>query len=223
MKKLTAILFLMCLGMMSFAQEATTTPDQNTNNDEIRTLFGKGKKATFGWFLGPNGGYTKFSSSDVSLAGLSAGLIINHNFTIGLTAYGIANNPGLTYEKFIDGKDVRLEGGWGGLLIEYTLFPKAPVHVTFPVLIGGGQLAYHSVKEEYTQNGNEWDWNHERLDSDKFFIVEPGVKAEVNIFRFMRFGAGVSYRYTPDLELLNTSAGFINNFTVSGSLKFGKF
>jgi hypothetical protein len=219
MKKLIALLLLLAAGMTAFAQDDTNT----TSNDEIRTLFGQGNKLKIGWFLSAEGGYTQFDKNDVALAGISGGMSFNHNFSLGLIVHGIANNPGLEFKNIVDGKDARLEGGWGGLLLEYTLFPKYPIHVTFPLIIGGGTLSYVYDDDYYVPGENEWDHDHTVLASDNFFVVEPGVKAEVNIFKFMRFGAGVSYRYTPNLSLVNTPAGFINSFTVNGSLKFGKF
>ncbi|MGE5423763.1 MAG: hypothetical protein ACM3N9_00280 [Syntrophothermus sp.] len=219
MKKLIAIIAMLGLGLATFAQENTTA----ASNDEIKAVFGQGNKMKIGWFIEGSGGYTKFCSTDIGLAGISGGIIINHNFSIGLTASGVANSQQITYKNFIEGKDARLEAGWGGLRIEYTLFPKSPVHVTFPLMIGGGQVSYISTDESYDPVSNKWECSHEVLASDGIFVVEPGVKAEVNIFRFMRLGAGISYRYTPDLDLPNTSTDFINNFTVGGSIKFGKF
>jgi hypothetical protein len=222
MKKITLAIMFALLTATLFAQDE---PNGKTQNDEINTLFGKGNKAKIGWFVGPAGGYTRFCSSDVALAGLSAGMIINHNFTIGVTGFGVANSEYLTYNQFIDTTNVRLEGGYGGLLLEYTLFPKSAVHVTFPLLIGGGSMAYINTYEDTNWDGDEWDCDqhHNVVDQDAFFVIEPGIRAEVNILKFMRFGAGISYRYTPDLDMVNTSSGFINNFTASASLKFGKF
>jgi hypothetical protein len=220
MKKITLAILFALLTSASFAQDDS---DGKKQNDEISTLFGKGNNVKLGWFIEPGGGYTRFCSSDVALAGLSAGMIINHNFSIGLTGYGIANSEYLTYKQFVDTTDARLEGGYGGLLLEYTLFPKSTVHVTFPLLIGGGSMAYTSTNETTTWEKDDWDCDHQVIDQDAFFVIEPGVRAEINILKFMRFGAGVSYRYTPDLDLINTSSGFINNFTASASLKFGKF
>lgn len=220
MKKITFAIIFVMLSVVMFAQDE---PRGTKQNDEINTLFGKGNKVKIGWFVGPNGGYTRFCSSDVALAGLSAGMIINHNFSIGLTGYGVANSNNLTYDQFIDTTDVKLVGGYGGLLLEYTLFPKSAVHVTFPLMIGGGSMAYVSTTENYDWEDHNYDYYDHAIDQDAFFVIEPGVRAEVNILKFMRFGIGVSYRYTPDLDLVNTSAGFINNFTAGASLKFGKF
>jgi hypothetical protein len=214
--------FAIMFALLTTALFAQDEPAKN-NNDEMNTLFGKGNKTSIGWFVGPAGGYTRFCSSDVALAGIQAGMVINHNFTIGLACYGVANSKHLIYPQFVDTTDVRLEGGYGGLLLEYTLFPKSLVHVSFPLIIGGGSMAYISANETNSWDDNERDCDHQTIDQDAFFVIEPGVRAEVNILKFLRFGAGVSYRYTPDLDMINTSSGFINNFTASASLKFGKF
>jgi hypothetical protein len=221
MKKISFAIMFALFATTLFAQDETGGKNQN---EEINTLFGNGKKVQIGWFAGPNGGYTRFASSDIALAGLSAGMIINHNFTIGLTGYGVANSHNLTYPQFVDTTDVRLEGGYGGLLLEYTLFPKSLIHVTFPLMIGGGSMAYITDYDQSSDHYDEnWDCNNQAVDQDAFFVIEPGVKAEINLLKFMRLGLGVSYRYTPGLELINTSSEFINNFTAGASLKFGKF
>jgi hypothetical protein len=220
MKRITLAVMIALFSTALFAQEENA---KNTN-DDMNTLFGKGNKTTIGWFVGPTGGYTRFCSSDVALAGIQAGMVINHNFTIGLAGSGVANSNYLTYNNFIDTTDVRLEGGYGGLLLEYTLFPKSAIHVSFPLIIGGGTMGYYSTNDNHEWDEDDWDnCDHQEIDQDAFFVVIPGVTAEVNILKFMRFGVGVSYRYTPDLDLVNTSSSFINNFTASASLKFGKF
>ena len=219
MKSLSFAIIFTLLTTVLFAQDEKA----NASNDDMNTLFGKGNKTTIGWFVGPAGGYTRFCSSDVALAGIQAGMVINHHFTIGLTGFGVANSEYLTYKQFVDNTDVRLEGGYGGLLLEYTMFPKSAIHVSFPVMIGGGQMSYISTNETKTWDGKEWDSDNRKIDEDSFFVIEPGVRAEMNILKFMRFGVGVSYRYTPDLDMINTSKAFINNFTAGASLKFGKF
>jgi hypothetical protein len=61
------------------------------------------------------------------------------------------------------------------------------------------------------------------MDKDDFFVIEPGVRAELNILKFMRLNAGISYRYTAGVDLINTSDTFMNNFTATVGLRFGKF
>jgi hypothetical protein len=200
------------------AQQGTTK-----NSNEMKTLFGKDGKPAVGWFIGLDQGYTQFDTRDVWVCGLNFGMIIDHQLTIGLSGNGWNNRKGMFYEDVTETEGAYLEGGYGGLLLAYTLFPESAVHVTFPVLIGGGGASYVSDYEIPEWDEDEWDSEHYVLDDDVFFVIEPGVRAEVNLLRFMRLDAGVSYRYTDGLQLLNTSENLMNNFTATVGLKFGKF
>jgi len=61
------------------------------------------------------------------------------------------------------------------------------------------------------------------IDSDPFFILEPGLELELNLFRFMRIAAGVSYHWSPNLDLMDTPSTPFNGITSSIAIKFGKF
>lgn len=218
MKRIALLLASLIIAIVVNAQQ-----ENQEKTDEMNTVFGKGKKVKIGWFVGIDPGYTQFDKRDVWLGGLSAGMIIDHNFTIGLTGRGWVNRDEMLYTDVTDTAGVYLEGGYGGLLLEYTLFPKSLVHVTFPVMIGAGGATYVTEKEYREWDGDEWDDHHKSLDSDAFFVVEPGVRAEINLLKFMRLNAGISYRYVGDLQLINTSKDLMNNFTATVGLKFGKF
>lgn len=218
MKQLSLMIALLLMVVMVKAQ---TEPPQST--DEMNTIFGKEKKTRIGWVIGIDPGYTQFSGRDVWMAGLSVGMIINHNFTLGLTGRGWCNRNGMYYPNVTDTTGAYLEGGYGGLLLEYTLFPKSMVHVTFPVLIGGGDASYITDPDYSDWDEDDCDEHRRTLDKDQYFIVEPGVRAEINILKFMRLNAGVSYRYVAGLDLINTSSTVMNNFTATVGLKFGKF
>lgn len=220
MKRFGIIFALLFAAILVNAQEETTKP-----TDEINTVFDKNKKTKLGWFIGAESGYTQFDKRDVWLGGLSTGMIINHNFTLGLTGRAWVNRDNMFYDNATDTAGAYLEGGYGGLLLEYTLFPKSIVHVTFPVMIGAGGASYiyDAKNSDWDEDDNDWDCDHHTLDSDAFFVVEPGVRAEVNLLKFMRLNAGVSYRYTSGMDLMNTSGDLMNNFTASVGLKFGKF
>jgi hypothetical protein len=225
MKKMILVLFLVlsqAIPMMS-QDEPVVKPDATNDDGEIKTLFRKSDHPVkVGYYIGPEAAYTQFKGRDVFLGGLGFGVILNHFFSVGLAGYGILNSGNLWYEDVdvITHQGAYLYGGYGGVKFEFRVFPTSPVHINFPILIGGGGLVYNS----WSYRGNDYNYyDGYTLDSDGFFVVEPGVLIELNLLKFMRINAGISYRYTPDLDLMNTSTGLINNFNANLSLKFGKF
>ena len=217
MKKVAILTFVLLISAVTFAQ------DNSSNKDQVNTIFGKNKDTHLGWFVGLDNGYTQFGSRDVSLSGLNAGIIINHNFSIGFSGSGWTNRNSMFYDRVADTAGAYLEGGFGRLLFEYTPFATSPLHITFPMMIGAGGASYVTDKDYYDWEDNDWDSHHKVLDSDGFFTFEPGVRAEVNVFRFMRVNAGVSYRYVNGLNLMKTSSDMMNNFSATFGLKFGRF
>ena len=218
MKHFTLLLMILFASFLATAQDGTSV-----NNDQIGTLFGKNKDAKLGWFVGLDNGYTQFDSRDVHMSGLNAGLIVNHNFSIGFSGSGWTNRNSMYYCNVTDSTGAYLEGGFGRFILEYTLNPQSAVHLTFPLMIGGGGASYINDADYWEWNDDDWDTYHKNLDTDIFFSVEPGIRAEVNVFKFMRFNAGVSYRYVSGLELINTSGTMMNNLSFMAGLKFGKF
>jgi hypothetical protein len=79
-----SLIFALLLGFLY----VNAQPESTKSNDDINTVFGKGGKAKIGWFIGIDPGFTQFDERDVLLGGLSTGMIINHNFTIGLAGRG---------------------------------------------------------------------------------------------------------------------------------------
>jgi hypothetical protein len=218
MKHITLTLTILFASVLAFAQDNSTG-----QNDQIATLFGKNKDAKLGWFVGIDNGYTQFESRDVHLCGINAGLIINHNFTVGFSGSGWTNRNNMYYENITDSTGAYLEGGFGRMLFEFTPFAQSAIHLTFPLMIGGGGASYINDKDYYEWDEDEWDTYHKNIDTDLFYTIEPGVRIEANICKIIRLNAGISYRYVSGLELKNTSADLMNNFTATIGLKFGKF
>jgi hypothetical protein len=118
------------------------------------------------------------------------------------------------------GGNLSLAGGYGGFLLEPIIAGKSPVHVSFPILIGGGGV---SLVDMY---GWE-DWGHDpagyEYDYDAFFVIEPAVELEFNLARFFRMAAAVSYRHTSDIQLAQTEKDALRGFNYGVTFKFGKF
>lgn len=75
--------------------------------------------------------------------------------------------------------------------------------------------------------GPEGAWT--QFDGRNVFL--GGLSMDVIVDHFFSVGlagygilnSGVSYRYTPDLDLVSTKTGLINDLNVNFSVKFGKF
>jgi hypothetical protein len=195
-------------------------------NDEVRTIFSKNRS---------NGGYGAFTISYSNIGGYDAlvtggrgAFIFDHSLAIGLGGYGFVNN--LDYNSYHNSNDNRLSlaGGYGGFLIEPIIAGKSPVHVSFPILIGGGGVtlvdmyAWDYWGDPY--HGNEYAY-------DAFFVFEPAVELEFNLARWFRMAAAVSYRYTSDIELYRVDSDLpqqygkdaLRGFNYGVTFKFGKF
>jgi hypothetical protein len=220
MKKFLFTFLILIASFTIQAQTETKTDTTGKGSDKIQTLFTK--TGQIGWWLSGDFAWTKFDSRDVFLGGMSGGIIINHSFSIGLAGYGIMNSQNLKYSGINDTADVYLYGGYGGLKLEYRINPLKMVNVAFPLLIGGGGLSYSTWGMD-NMHGN----NHENSDFsyawDSFFVIEPGVVVGVNLLKFMRLDAGISYRFVTGLDLPKTTSNLINSFNASISLKFGRF
>jgi hypothetical protein len=232
MKKLIFLLLALAMVTPVLSQEDLSIEKKSSDDQQMKTLFGnKGPKHNIplGYFIELNAGYTQFDSKDVFLPGLNFGMILNHNWSIGLSGSFIGNTnylyfPDVYYDTYSkQWSEARLGGGYGGLLLEYTLLPRSVVHVSFPLIIGGGYLAYYNDDLNYTSGYPYNHYDHQAVDDDGFFVIEPGIKAEFNIIKKLRMGIGVSYRYSPDVDLSNTPSNLINQFTGKLSLRFGKF
>jgi hypothetical protein len=221
-KTLIAVVLVLCQAAV-FSQDEQVSAPSSKGDSDIKTLFNtSGHKIQAGFFIGPEAAYTQFDGRSAYLGGMSLGVILDHVFSVGLAGYGILNSGNLWFDH-IDPYDMSgayLYGGYGGVKMEFRVLPSFPVHLNIPVLIGGGGLVY---------NTSGWNYDHSdmydgrTIDWDAFFVLEPGVMMEVNILKFLRLDAGVTYRFAPGLDLVNTSSSMASNFNVNLSLKFGKF
>lgn len=220
MKKIVYSLIAFTISIVLQAQTEEKKNKASNGSDEIQTLFNN--SGPVGWWVSPDFAYTKIESKDAFLGGISGGIIINHSFSIGLAGYGILTSQNLKFSGINDTADVYLYGGYGGLKLEYRINSLKLFNIAFPLLIGGGGITYSTwgPQDWYTYNSN-YDFSAYAWDS--FFVIEPGVVAGLNLLKFMRLDAGVSYRYAPGIKLPETNSNLLNGFNANISLKFGRF
>ena len=213
MKKIISIAALLVLvSVVTFAQDPEF---EYYKNKEIKTLLGRNRAGgAYGSF---STGYTVIDDKHALLFGGRFSWLPSKSMGVGVGATGFINE--FHYEPSID-MDVFLAGGYGGIYLEPILFPRWPIHLSFPVLFGAGGISFVSRDGELYDNFIE--------DSKAFLIIEPSAELELNLTRFFRLAFGAAYRfptqfdvglpgsYTIDVESLRTIS-----YTVT--LKFGKF
>ncbi len=181
---------------------------------EIKTILGRNKAG--GGYAAFTAGYSEIDNKQALLFGARFGWLASHSIGVGLGATGFINE--FHYEPSAE-RDVFLAGGYGGLYIEPILFPRSPVHISFPVLFGAGGISYVSKE---TSNNNLIE------DSEAFLMFEPAAELELNLTKHFRLAIGTSYRFPTTFEVGLTDSPGANAQALKGlsyniSLKFGKF
>lgn len=207
MKKLFVIIFLLVFGSVAFPQE--------------ETLLEGGIES--GGFGGPVVKFTQIKNEFGVLVGGYGGWLINHTVMLGAGGYGLVNRIRASdeaqevYQSFI-GRPVNIEMGYGGVVLEYINNSNSLVHFVINVLIGAGGVTYN---ERYD---NDWEWNdNNNRPTDAFFIVEPELKAELNISTFLRVNVGGSYRFVRGINIIGLRNSDIAGPSANITFKLGKF
>jgi len=198
----------------------TTSAMAQENQNEYRSIFNKkaDQKVDHGGYGAFGVGYTTIDSKDAILLSFKGAWVINHSIALGIAGSGFFNN----LSKTPNSDEHYLGGGYGGFYFEPIIFSKSPVHLAFPILIGGGAIT--TIPNNYW----EWDTNIHGYDYDVFFVFEPGVELEFNMVKFFRVAVGASYRFTNGVLLKydvdkEVPIDALDGFNVYLNFKFGKF
>jgi hypothetical protein len=213
MKRTILTLAIAVLTSFCFAQ--STKNDSVKKDDGIKTIFGN-KKISHGGYGAFTIGYSLIDGKDAFITGGRGAWVIGHSFAIGIGGSGFAN------DMYIDNSpgsiEYSLEGGYGGLVLEPILFPKLPVHLSFPCLLGAGGVAY--VNATY---GDEFDSDMYVEDSDAYLVAEPAAEFEMNLLRYVRLAFVASYRFTTEIHILDKAHNVLDGYNFGVTIKFGKF
>lgn len=209
------ILALIVLLLVVLAGKAQDPEFQYYKNKEIKTLLGRDRsRGGYGSFTV---GYSQIGNQHSVLLGGRFSWIASHYIGVGIGGTGFINE--YHYEPSLD-KEVFLTGGYGGLYLEPILFPRFPVHLSFPVLLGAGAISYISNDPAINNNFIE--------DSEAFLLIEPSAEVELNLTKFFRLAIGTSYRFpTPfNVGIAGTptaNAASLKGLSYQVTFKFGKF
>jgi len=193
---------------------------QNNQNEFISVFKKKEGRTEHGGYGAISFGYGSIDGKAALQTSIRGAWVIDHNIALGFAGYGFINN----LEKTNDINEYYLGGGYGGFYFEPIILPNSPIHVSFPILIGGGGIS--TIPSNYMEFDPGFDFLYQY---DVFFVFEPGVDLEINMVKFFRIGLGASYRFTNGVLLTypvsnNTvPKNVLDGFNFYMNLKFGKF
>jgi hypothetical protein len=220
--KFSLIAFILLLiSIISFAQEQDEQPQDNRN--QINTIFNNhGQKASGGYGAMSNK-FTTINGQFANMVEVYGGWYINHRFLLGVGAAALTNNIEVPAEySVLPGVNMSYEYGQVGLMTEYVVGSNKAIHLAFQLFSGAGFTVQY-VRNQDNGEYNYWKAENYPTDQNWFFVAEPGVKVEMNVFRWMRFSPGVSYRAAFGSEAKGLSDGALSGASMNLTLKFGRF
>lgn len=172
-----------------------------------------------GGYGGPTVKFSSLNNKFALLVGGGGGWLINHTFLIGGAGYGLVNaiNASSVARAYYGAYgDMKIDFGYGGLFLEYIGNPNDLLHYSVSALIGAGGVSYREQNDNWI---NTFPNDH----ASPFFVLEPGVTTELNVTRFFRLNAGVSYRLVRGSDLPGIQDSDLSDVAVNLTFKFGKF
>jgi hypothetical protein len=217
LKTITMALVVLCT-VTAVAQE---NDNQDLNND-IQTVFKGGTQSISGYGAITNK-FTYIGGEFANLVGAYGGVYINHQFMIGAGAAAMTNNLSVPLEYSANPlRDMSYEYGQVGLIMEYVPGSNKAVHLAFSLFSGAGFTLQHE-RHDWDDHDNDFDFDEDVKDENWFFVLEPGIQFELNVFKWMRFSPGISYRAAFQSDGIGMRDSDISDVSYNATLKFGRF
>lgn len=196
-RKAVLLALLLAASSTAFSQEK-----------EFRTIFDN-KDLRISGMGGPFMQFTTFAGEFGHMMG-GGGAVVLNNFFFGGYGMGLTNAiPDYVNQNPSD----QLSLGHGGFWLGYSLFGDKSIHLCFSSLIGWGEF------------GIIQDYGAYPFVRDQIFVFSPIAEVELNLTRYFRIGAGVSYNLYAMVDQ-NVHGYSSSNLSSPGgflSFKFGWF
>ena len=203
---LTPFRLTLACGLCALLHTATAQ-----NSTTHKTLFGPGagsNTADLGFNIAPALGFTSMDGSSTSLFHLRGGVSYKDKLSVG-GYFNTALNEIRPQSEVLT--NVYMDYWSVGGYVEYTLLADKLVHLTFPVMVGFGEV---EMDNEAGVAG---------LGESNFLVVEPAALLEINLSKYLRFNAGAGYRLVSDMAYRNFTDADIRGITGYVGLRFGLF
>ncbi len=192
-------------------------------NAQIQTIFGSGR---------PVGGYgaiaNKFTSIGSGYANMTevyGGVYLGKRLMLGAGFAATTNYIAVPSQYSIDPlRRMSYEYAQAGMMTEYVMGSDKAIHVAFNLFTGAGfTMQYERPDWRHDFNNNYDNYPGYTGNENLFFVAEPGVQLEVNVFKWMRFSPGISYRATFGSTGAGLTDADLSKLSYNATLKFGKF
>ena len=213
---------LQTLSLIVFVFASTNLAAQEgpSNDNHIHSLFQTHSHNSGGYGAITNK-FTYIDGHYANMVGVYGGWYVNHSFLLGLSAAGLTNDIKVPFEYRAQPLDnLSYMYGQVGMMTEYVVASNRAVHVAFNLFTGAG-FTFQYERDDW-HNDNEFDFDGGN-DEDWFFVAEPGVQVEVNLFKWMRFSPGISYRAVLNSNARGLGDSKLSDISYNATLKFGKF
>jgi hypothetical protein len=213
--------------ILVFAVLFSVTSFSLSAQDTTRTLLKLTKPKSWGIYIAPEVQYGQVKSAFTSFGGGSAMLMVNNRFAFGVTAQQTLSNtfspkrisPLYVQSAIVGGK------------IEYTPNPTAAVHVTFPLMVGVGEVQADSLGENrffrsFEGRGREYrGFSGGFNNGNSYVVIQPGINVEANLLSFMKLFVGANYRFSilNDNNSALLTANTLQGVSISAGAKVGIF
>lgn len=200
------LLIISLLGVLGYAQEDEEYVEFNDRNNVVH-----------GVYLGLSMRYGQIKDADSYMGGFKIAYVANQQFEVGFEGNFIYSDQDVFNTTLSRRED--LIGGYAGLHLEPIFFSKSRVNLSFPLLIGAGAIG--AIGNDFNDEDFEEELTED--DFDAVFVVEPGINALFNINRYLQIEAGIRYRLSSKINLVNSPVERINGFSAGIGIKVGVF
>jgi hypothetical protein len=218
MKKIICLAATLILAAGLSLRAEDQAPQPKGGIEETETLFSSTKDHSISGYGSLLFQGSRMGESYVCLPGFRGALIVD-NIAIGISGYGLSHP---THRNSISGGNYSgtepyINLGYGGLLLEYHFMPKQLVNFSAGVTVGAGGYSFSD------RSSDDGDDHRDRHHAKAFFYIEPEAAAYVNVSKFCRVGAAVSYRYFRGAGKAEFANNDFNNIGATCMASFGWF
>lgn len=189
---------------------------------EIQTLFGRGS-STSGYLAIANK-FTTINGDYANLSEVYGGVFINRRWLVGMGFAASTNDIRVPQQHSVSPlQPMTYQYGQGGLMLERVIKSNRSIHLVINMFSGVGFTAqYHRPQWDEWDDWDDFD-DISSHDQNWFYVLEPGAQLEMNLFRWLRFSPGISYRKTYGSNGLGLSDNDLSNLSYNLTLKIGGF